>query len=433
MGNLSRYIRIFLSVPVCMLLFVTLSHATPARMDGLNNSPFFRDDTDVFAYPGVLTQHSNKLILNADPSQTTGSAGVLFGKRLGLGVFFNRAATNNDLGEVVRLFDLAPSIGQARRLVDVVGSFRLGKGQAFGVGLGFSSTLSSATNATTDTRSNRTSGVTASVFELYFGYSMKQRNLRLDIGGEVTFNTFSVVRSSEIQYEGSLVPSFSLKGRGFLLLRERVDLAFELIAARRSYQVNVPVHSSVADYSRLNVQAMVGPAFQILRAADVQKDGDKKAVQLPPLAARFVGGVLIGYEVVGGATSFGPSGLGEARFEQSVGAFLFPGFHAALEASLGKHFSVRMGVTARYFFTNASGVFPRLREPINSSEPSNTDPAETASTQQTYSWGAGLTFSLAGFSFDASFEAPFFTDGPNFLGGKSPGLFATASLSYVWK
>ena len=91
-----------------------------------------------------------------------------------------------------------------------------------------------------------------------------------------------------------------------------------------------------------------------------------------------------------------------------------------------------MGFTARYFFLNSSSQLPGLPDPVNSEEPSNTTPATTRATHQVYSWAAGLGIIYKGFRLDGSFETPLFTQGPNFIGGKAPGLFAIISLSYAW-
>jgi len=474
----------------CGLLFILLgflytssAFATPARMDGLNNSPFFYDDTDVFDYPGMLPGQSNKIIVNADPTRSTGSGGVMLGRRLGVGVFVNRSSGFNDLRDAADLFGASAGITAPQRLFDLIGAFQLNRMHSIGLGLGFLANVASASEASSSSRSRRTDGVSSSTFEVMLGYSMRGRAFKLDVGLELSFNSFKSVKSDEIQVQSAGAPSLSLKARGMFAAFSNAQLAFELSVARRSYGVNVPVHSSTASYSRTIVEALVGPYFTIIttkgggrtmgtlssgnaaperrrrptrrrpKKDDDEDDGEpagegkdegeakeeresakpkSKKGWLPAIAAHFTGGLLLGYESVGGFTEFRVDGLDAARMDRSASSLLFPGFHAALEANLGSHVAVRVGMTARYFFVSTSGTLPNIAEPKNGNEPSNTDPVTTSNTQQSYSWGAGITFSYAGFRLDGSFEAPFFRNGPNFLGGKNPGLFGNVSLSYSW-
>ncbi len=449
--------------------FGSPAHATRARKHALNDSPFFFDETDVFRFPGVLVHHTNKLVIEAESNPLTGSASAIYGGRFAIGVFGNRPALFNDLGATASLYGIK-NLTLPRRLVDLMAGMQLGRHQSIGIGLSFSTTLQGANNISGSTRNDRNSGFSTLSFEVQLGYSLRRRNTAIDLGVEVTFNNYKIVEADEIRAQGSALPSFAVYGRGFFRLNKSMELAVDLKVARRHYAISTPSNKSSAAYGYFLVEALVGPRIAIKIPTTFQvgdnrsfKDGQgdhyerarkrdsgddfwgkkraKSKSKKPeitkktsfPIVAYFTGGILLGYQSLGGSNKLGPAALQQVNLEQAAGAVLFPGFQAALEASLWRYIVIRFGFTARFFFNNSSSRLPGLPDPQNSEEPGNKTAGTLQQTQQVYSWAAGIGFNWNGFRLDGSFEAPIFTQGPNFIGGKQPGLFAMVSLSYAWR
>lgn len=430
---------------LCLFLFLLLGASAPvgatrARKHALDNSPFFFDDTDVFRYPGVLVHHTNKLVVEAQSDPVSGSASAIYGGKLAIGVFGNRAATFDDLGQTAGLFELK-GLSLPRRIADLMLGLSLGAGQSLGVGVGFAASIEAENNLSGSSRGNRTSGAQAFSLEVLLGYSLRSKALALDIGAEVAFNAFSLVEGDELRAEGSMVPSFAVYSRGFFRLNDTFELAYDITIARRHYSLSTPSNQSSASYGYWLLEAMLGSRVAIRFPQPFAVGASRTNTKAPkssnkpnvPVMAYFTNGLLLGYQHLGGGNDLNALALGQADVSQSAGAVLFPGVHASLEASIAKMFLVRVGFTARFFFQHASSQLKGLPDPINSEDPSNTTPASLQGTQQVYSWAAGLGFQWAGFRIDGSFEAPLFTQGPNFIGGKAPGLFALVSISYQWK
>lgn len=435
--------------------------ATSARKHALNNSPFFFDDTDVFLYPGVLVHHSNKLIVEGQSSPLSGSASAIYGDRFVMGVFGNRSAIFNDLAATTSLYGLPQKLTLPRRIFDLMAAIRIGDNQSIGLGFSFATMLSSESNLSGSSRGNRTTGAQTSSFELMLGYSLRQNKLALDVGVELTFNNYKITEADIVEAEGAAVPSFSLRGRAFYQLNPTFDLAVDLVVARRHYAISTPSNLSSAAYGYFMVEALIGPRIAISmprifsitegrdglsktqtkdngnKDADADADTDKpihaKEPTPPLVKAYFTGGLLLGYQSLSGSNNLRPDGLNQSELERSTGELLFPGFHASVEAVIWEYLVVRFGFTARFYFANSSSKLPGFPDPVNSEEPSNRTPATQSNTQQVYSWAAGIGLNLGGLRIDGSFEAPLFTDGPNFIGGRQPGLFALISLSYAWR
>lgn len=440
---------IFLLVGSC---WSDVVEATRARKHALNDSPFFFDDTDVFLYPGTLVHHNNKLIVEGQSSPFEGSASAIYGDGFVLGIFGNRPATFNDIGATTSLYGLSQNLTLPRRLFDLMGGIRLPGGGSLGVGLSFSTMLFGENNASTTSRNNRTTGNQTLSFEVLLGYSLRRRKMSLDVGLEFTFNNYKIVEADTVQQEGSAVPSFSIRSRFFYNLTRDFELGVDLVLARRHYALATPSNQSSAAYGYFLLEALIGPrvAISIPRPFSItesrnglQKNGSTGSSAPAsngnngggklPIQAYFTGGLLLGYQSLSGSNTLQPNGLRQSQLEQAAGSLLFPGFHAALEAMLWQYLIVRMGFSARFFFANASSRLPGFPNPVNPEEPSNTTPATQNNTQQIYSWAAGIGVNFGGFRIDGSFEVPLFTQGPNFIGGKQPGLFAVVSLSYAWR
>ena len=414
-----------------------------ARSDSLSASPLHYDETDIFRFPGVIPHYSNLLIMNLSPDRKQGDGGLLFGKgKFVVGFFANRAPLFDDFQG---LTDAIAGRGEKDppRLFDLFGALKLRRGSSIGFGLTLGINFQSQTN-TAATRNKETSGAEVMSLQVVAGYSLRARKMKLDVGLELTFNTYKTVTLDEIDAHGSAVPSFALRGRGFHTLSKDMEFGYELLITRRHYAVSVPVHKSGATFGRFLVEAYAGPKFFVRGKAPKPKRSKKlddddpvvsrKIARKGRVIARVTGGIILGFETVGGSTSIGGSDMAEALLERAATSFVFPGFHAAAEIIITKTLTARLGFEGRYYFLSSSAATPKMPDPVNSEEPSNSKvSSSTRKSAAEYSWGAGVGWRLGGLVLDGSFQAKLFTDGPDFLGGKGPGLFAMVTAQYHWK
>lgn len=294
------------------------------------------------------------------------------------------------------------------QMADVILAFGLGEQNSLGVRLSVGQANASArllgandtdvTNSWNSTAINLTAGFShKSDFDLDLG---------LELGLAFFSNTFTTSENQpDYNDSASLAPSFSLYGRTSIPLRESVKLgALAIIHLNAS---SLTDEFGVAEGSTTNANDVSTSSFNFF----------------------FEGGAGPVYELPDKTTvaAYATLGFGTSAYtfdsdieEVSTTTLVLPGFRLALEHSLVDWFTFRTGLSSRYNFNFQTRNF---------------DDAGTANQQNSTSsyeflWSAGMGLNFGNFSIDGTFQTPFLTDGPSFLGGKETGVFGLVSVGY---
>jgi hypothetical protein len=383
-----------LSLPILLALVATglcvvsPALASEARREALGNT-LVTDDTDIVDYPGMLTAYSDMLFLNlrppidaqsgeADADQLDGSLGVAFGRDVALGVWVHRRSRWRDLEDTGELFGFTEPLPTTHELLDVF----LGHRSGFGFRLSFAAGLDSSEEYD-DEGKVVSNGATTFGADLQLGYSFDAEGYHGDLGAGLTFNYFEIVRGGLSLYSSRMAPSFLFRHRSVIGPadeEERHEGGFgrwytELTAGPR---LRLPG----------NVTAWIGTRFFLENLA-----GDIDGQEQPTL--------------------------------RSLGV---PGVTGALEVLLWDLLAVRAGA-------NYDVIWLLSAVPVEKGTDSDEVEGIYAGRQelvQRFGWSTGLGLSLGGFQIDATIAHNLYFDGPQFVGGGSPGFLGMLSAAYLW-
>ncbi len=376
--------------------------ATSARRASLLGNFLVLDDTDVFLYPGALPEYAGGIFLDLDATALDGNGGFIAEKGVTFGAFFHRpdpflagAGIPSDFEEIDALYpDIA--LDGPFKLFDLLLAFRTGAGSAFGLGLSFAHSFQmDKIDGTVETGDREMS------LALTAGYSSGIGTaFRNDLGIELRFNHFKEISADETVHEAKPIPSFSVIDRMIFQKPGSFAWGLDLIFSRRDYSAEVGRSEGKA--SRYVVGLRIGPR---LTFAD---RGILVAASLQAL-----------YDTYGGKVEQ-PSGPDEPMGWQHN--FLVPGFNLATEITVFDWLLLR----AAFDYVYLVGLYR-----YETNDPVAID-LESVDIAHRFVWSTGLGVRWKGIGFDAVFSAPLFQDGPDFIGGRGPGLFTMVSLSYTF-
>lgn len=292
---------------------------------------------------------------------------------------------------------------QPLQLVDLLMGFGVGETSSFGL------RLSAGQNTFREERlGNMVEDVetwNTTVIDLLVGFSMRG-DFDLDLGAEFGLAFFSNrynTNETEPNYidSATLAPSFSLTARGSSSLQESVKLGFLGI-----------LHVNTASFNdEFGATAATTPDSQQFGSTNVFLEGGAGPVyELPDKTT------IAAYGTVG----FGSSSYKDDNRSFSTTGLLLPGFKVSLEHWVLKYLAFRTGMSSRYYFTFGSRSFDSDATPNVS----------TTSTFYEFLWSVGVGLALGNFELNGTFQTPFVTGGPDFIGGTAPGLFGLLNASY---
>ncbi len=297
---------------------------------------------------------------------------------------------------------------QPLQMADVILAFGLGEQNSLGVRLSIGQAGASSrslgagdtdvTNSWNTTAINLTTGFThKSDFELDLG---------LELGLAFFSNTFTTL-ADEPDYNDSatLAPSLSLYGRTLIPLRESVKLGalaiIHINSASLTNEFGVEPGSTTASLdestSSFNffIETGAGPVYEL---------PDKTTIAA--------------YATLGfGTSSFA---FESDEVEVSTTTLVLPGFKLALEHNIVEWLTFRSGLSSRYNFNFQTRNFDAAGTPNQ----------QNSATAYEFLWSAGVGLNFGNFTIDGTFQTPFLTDGPNFLGGRETGVFGLVAVGY---
>lgn len=244
-------------------------------------------------------------------------------------------------------------------------------------------------------------------FNLVLGYSLTG-NFTLDLNLELGLNFFSnrfVTDQQVPDYSDSatMAPSFSLSGRAMIPLAQNISLGvLGLVHVNASsfddeFGATGPTTPDRLSVSSSNffIEAGAGPVYEL-------PDNTTVAAY--------------------GTLGFGQSGydFDSAEVKVSTTAFMLPGFKLALEHWLWDWMAFRSGLASRFYFQSQSREFDNEGQ----------DNISSSHTYYEFMWSAGVGFKVGNFELNGTFQTPFVTNGPDFLGGTGSGLFALLNANY---
>lgn len=419
---------------------VTFGHAgrvsaSDARRQGLAGNLGLEDLGDVFGFPQLARSYADLATIDVTDQGAQFRGGVLLGRGTTVGLFVRRPVSGDwfspfdDSAALTQRFARltgaqAPadvSLRAPEPLIDAV----LALPSGFGFGLKVANAIDGrlltvtepgpeeGTEAVTEVEE----GAQATTVGLSAGWTHRQATRRYDLAAHLTFNRFKTVVGGKIRGETTLTPSLLLLGRG--TLRSSSTLSWVGLGQLyvRNYDVELPYHSNTVDEGLTGLQAAVGPRVRM---------GD--GVELVALA--WLGWDRHSY-ALGEAVEDGTdlAGLaGPLTAEDRTTAFLIPGLDLGLEIEVKKWLLVRAGWAARYrYLTSEAGPDERVDLPLGGA-----GGKQTTRTELRTHWAAGMSLKKGGFVADGSFTQSLLNEGPNLIGGRSPGTFAWVSLSYSW-
>ncbi len=395
------------AIALAVLLASSGAWATSARKASVLGNFLVEDDTDIFLWPGVMPLYTNGIFLDVEVTQFDGNGGFLAEKGVVFGAFFHRpepflrgAGIPSDFQEIEALY-AGVDMNDPFKLFDLMLAFPIGDWHAFGLGVSFAHSLD-----VNEIDGDIQTGERTMAASLTLGFSSGiGGRIQNDLGLEVRFNYFKEIGPDPVSgnpeqlYKGKPIPCFTVVDR--LTIRKEGFFAWGLdfMISRRDYSAEVGTADGSA--SRYVVGFQTGPRLtfidRILVAASLQVLYDAYGGEMQPAV-----------------------GLDEPMGWQHN--FAVPGFNLATEITVFKWMHLR----ASFDYTYMLSLYELSDHPVSPDESNRT-------ASQQFLWSVGLGIRHKGIGLDAVFSAPLFHDGPDFVGGRSPGMFSMVSLSYVFE
>ncbi len=297
---------------------------------------------------------------------------------------------------------------QPLQMADVILAFGLGEQNSLGLRLSVGQANASGrllgANDSDITNSWNTTAINLSA-----GFSHKsdiQFDLGLELGLAFFSNSFTTTaQTPDYNDSASLAPSLSLYGRTMIPLRDSVKLGALAIVHLNS--------SSMTDETGVEPGTNTDPLdFSTTSFNLFIETGAGPVYELPDST------VISAYATLGfGVSSFA---FESDDIDVSSTTLVLPGFRLALEHTIVEWLTFRSGLSSRYNFNFQTKNFDDIGTPNE----------QTSGSSYEFLWSAGVGLNFGNFTFDGTFQAPFLTDGPSFLGGKDNGVFGLVAVGY---
>jgi hypothetical protein len=385
--------------------------ASEARDEALG-SALVTDDTDIVDYPGMLTAYSDIVFLNLRPSieglggeaeveQLDGSLGAAFGREVALGAWVHRRSRWRDLDDTDELFDLEQPLPATHELLDLF----LGHKSGFGFRLSFAAGLDSDEEYDDDGEVVSSGGTTFAT-DLQLGYSFDADGYHGDLGAGLTFNYFEIVRAGQRLYASQTAPSFLFRHRSIFGPRRDLSGVVDVLLTRRAYTVQNGFEDEdehqEGSFGRWYTELNAGPRLR-----------------LPGGVTAWIGTRFFLENLAGDI---------DGQERPTLRSMGVPGVTGALEVVLWDLLAVRAGA-------NYDVIWLLSMVPVEDGTESDEVEGIYAGRQelvQRFRWSTGLGLTLDGFQLDATVAHNLYFDGPQFVGGGSPGFLGMLSAAYMW-
>jgi len=386
----SRCPRRVASLALLWTLLPTAAAATEARSEALAGSPFLFDDTDVFRFPSALPRHAGLVVVSDGLATGLGPhGGVILGDQLAFGLFVGRRSGGRALDLRNEVLD-GPQLPIPEKIVDLLVAYRVDAAHTAGLSIGVSHGLDRSTNR--DAGDNGT--VTASV-ELMVGHSWDSPQGHLDSAFGLEFPYYRSTERFEVLAEVPVDPSFTLSHRSFWSLGGRVQAAVSAGLRRDDLDITLPAAGRSATGSVWWMELEAGPRIlvssQVTLAVSAVLSREARTVDdldSPPRR----------------------SSQGETVITR------VPGFRVALEGRPTTWLDVRFGLLG--------GRLQRTTEDGAGNS--------AATSESSAAWTTGVGLRLGDLRLDGILTREVLREGPNFVGGTTPGLFTSFAASYIF-
>jgi len=391
---------------VSAVLAASPAWATSARKTAVLNNFMVEDDTDIFLWPGVMPLYANGIFLDVETTALDGNGGFLARKGVVFGAFFHRpepflsgAGIPSDFQEIDTLY-AGIDLDDPFKLFDILLAIPINEWHAIGFGVSFAHSLD-INEEDGDVQFGERELATALTVGYTSGLKGRVQN---DLGLELRFNYFKQIDIDPVSgnpeqiYEARIIPSLSLVDR--LTIRKEGFFAWgiDFMFSRRDYSAEVGTADGAA--SRYIVGLQTGPRLTFIDRI------------LVAASLRFM------YDTYGGEMDLLGAPSEPMGWQHN---FTVPGFNLATELTIFKWLFFRAAFDYRYVL----GLYNLENHPVDPDEKNTT-------ASQRFLWSVGMGIRVKGLGIDAVFSAPLFTDGPDFVGGRSPGMFSMLTLSYIF-
>jgi len=392
----NRLISVILSICVWAFLLNPGSlEASESRMNSLSNSPLVMDLTDIADFPGMLAMYGNSGFVTVEPAAPGGNAGLLLGDDTVFGFWILRDPRFDDVSTSQDVFNLTNSQGITLPDTYNIADLFLGMSNGFGIRTSVSAGLETA--EAVDGSDYESTGSSAFGLELQPGYTMVKDDYQGDFGLGLSFTHYKIAVRGEDVYTGRLIPSVLLRHRSTIgSFADSMNWVFDVLVTRRSYAVR---HNPTDDkmhvgdwYSTL----VLGPRFNL------------------PNNFAVTAGLKGQFEARGGKVDGDKT---PKRF--GIGA---PGLLVSAELLIKDMVAVRAGVDYSVYWGTAR-FYDADDELI----------ARGRIMGQLFNWSAGLGLKLRSFQIDGTLSQQLILDGPDMLGGTTPGFLGMLSATYSWQ
>jgi hypothetical protein len=386
----------FILLFFCCFFLSSKSEASESRALSLVNNPLISDDVDIVDFPGLVGLYSNSAFLNLYSESPFGNIGALTAAGNGniiLGAWINRSSRWDDFVRTNNAYnDL--TLPTTYNLADLY----FGTKQGFGVRATISAGLDTTDSEDTFSAGSNLQSTGVSTFGVDFmvGYSMRTDLFRSDLGIGMTFSHFKVAEAGEDVATPIGIPSFLARYRVALGKESLpVNLVMDAHLTRRSYDVKFYGIDTIKSWiGHWNAALTVGPRIRFspnfsvttgIKATMDKQGGKNDDIDL--------NNVLV------------------------IGA---PGAILSAELLLLDVLSVRAGVDYDIFWE------------IESAKDEGNIVARERTMGQGFNWATGLGLALGDFQIDATLSSQLLFDGPDWIGGRAPGMLGMISANYYW-
>ena len=403
----------------------TTAEAQSARVNAFAGHRLMEDPTDVFMFPGLLFENSDRLHIDFEPTAASGQGGLTFGESRILGVHVGRGMVRHHPRSIVAPglvtlsdHDLFSSvfdgqgievIPQPGMMLDVLFGLPTGLGFRLSVTNSIVDQISTTTPAPdpppNDVCGQNETGTEFRTIEVGAGWSQRTNDRSTDIGGAVSLHTVKRVTKGCLDAEAVGSPSVTAAARVAFRMSDRMELGVLGSLEIRDYSVEFSRKEGETEARLFSLTAGVGPRIKL---------SDK----VTAVATAVVGMALDSGKV--------RQGKDAPNRETKVTRYILPGIDLALEAKWKDWLTARAGVLNRYTITAAETDTPAVGE---GGVATSTVGLQTGAEHLA---AAGVGIHWDGFAIDGSFNVPFLTDGPDFLGGRGQGVFGELSMTYAW-
>lgn len=389
----ARHTSSLLAIFTLTCLIALPSTALADRSTSLQGNRLIEDADDVFTYPHLSTQYTDRLSFDFGTDATQGNGLFLMGDEaftwgvaLHRGNVFN-ASSISRLNELDALGSLAipglPGYPAATEPLTAADIF-LGFG-ALGVRLSLGTGIN-----TTEPAMGDAVKASSQYANLAVGFGLDQLDLALHLGFITSENTTGSDRTS-----GGNQIRAALTSRAYFPMNDTTRLG---VLGRASYILqgsdqlagDVTIDSSA---NQLDVVLGAGPSITLSERANIA-----------------------GYATLGFASLNVDPNKAENNDSSATQQLLLPGANVAMEVMLKPWLRVRAGMEYNHAIVLGSQLTA-----------DGTD--KTRANLDGFQWNAGVGLAHKNFTLDGTLNPSFLTQGPDFIGGDGP-LFVMLSASY---